>query len=974
MEISTDNINNLVKCLQGTLSPDPSERKQAENFLLSIECNKNYPLLLLHIISAPNDVNVDLVKKIGSVTFKNYIKRNWPIDEDTLQNKIHQEDRILIKEQIVTVMLSAPDAVQKQLSDAISLIGKYDFPDQWPNLLTTLIENFAAFANAPASDLTPINGALETAHSLFRKYRYELKSQKLWTEIKFVLDTFAKPLTELFVLTMNLCEVSKDPKVYNVILVLTKIFYSLNYQDLPEFFEDNMQIWIGNFQKLLELEIKELETESDDETGVLHQIQSQICENISLYAQKYEEEFSSFMRSLVTIIWKLLIKTGSQPKYDTLVINALQFLSTTVIKPQYRDLFDDPSVFSAICEKVAIPNMQFKASDEELFEDNPEEYIRRDIEGSDVDTRRRAACDLVKALSKEFEQVTMSSFGLYVKSMLEQYAANEQNWRSKDAALFLVTTLASRGSTQRHGTTKISELVNLEEFTTMHVLPELAKPNINGMPVMKADAIKYIVTFRSVLPPQVVVSTLPALTKLLEAESVVVRIYAAAAIDKILLLKRPDSKIPVVDAATLSPFAEQLIKSLFGILTKPGSEENSHTMKAIMRTFFTLKQQIIPLLAELLPVLTDKLTIVARNPSQPEFNHFLFETISFCVKLVCTVTPEGVGSFEGVLFPIFQIILQQDILEFMPYTFQLLAQLLEFHSPGNVGDTYTILYPFLLTPMLWEKTSNIHPLVRLLRSYVRKTSPENFEKSLNINGLLGVFQKLIASKSQDQEGFRLLKTIIEHCPMEILQSQMKNIFVLLFQRLTSSKTTKFIRELIVFIFFCVIKYGASFMVDLIDSIQNGMFGMLLEKIMLPDVQKVTGNINKKITAVGIIKVLTDTQKLIDGPYAQFWALLLQSVVCLFELPEDETVYSEDKLLQDDNDNSYEAGYSQLAFASETEYDPLEGVEAKMFLGQSLTKLMNQLPGRVSILMSQGITEERRAQIQNYLISLNVQIM
>lgn len=61
--------------------------------------------------------------------------------------------------------------------------------------------------------------------------------------------------------------------------------------------------------------------------------------------------------------------------------------------------------------------------------------------------------------------------------MLEQYENNEQNWRSKDAALFLVTTLASRGSTQRHGITKISELVNLEEFFAMHVLPELAKQN-----------------------------------------------------------------------------------------------------------------------------------------------------------------------------------------------------------------------------------------------------------------------------------------------------------------------------------------------------------------------------------------------------------------------------------------------------------------------------------------------------------------
>lgn len=71
-------------------------------------------------------------------------------------------------------------------------------------------------------------------------------------------------------------------------------------------------------------------------------------------------------------------------------------------------------------------------------------------------------------------------------------------------------------------------------------------------------------------------------------------------------------------------------------------------------------------------------------------------------------------------------------LEFMPYTFQLLAQLLAFHKCGDVSETYTILYPFLLTPALWERTSNIHPLVRLLRSYVLKTSDENKEKSLNV--------------------------------------------------------------------------------------------------------------------------------------------------------------------------------------------------------------------------------------------------
>jgi len=53
---------------------------------------------------------------------------------------------MLIKEQIVTVMLNAPESIQKQLSDGISLIGKYDFPDNWPNLLTTIIDHFATFA------------------------------------------------------------------------------------------------------------------------------------------------------------------------------------------------------------------------------------------------------------------------------------------------------------------------------------------------------------------------------------------------------------------------------------------------------------------------------------------------------------------------------------------------------------------------------------------------------------------------------------------------------------------------------------------------------------------------------------------------------------------------------------------------------------------------------------------------------------
>lgn len=64
---------------------------------------------------------------------------------------------------------------------------------------------------------------------------------------------------------------------------------------------------------------------------------------------------------------------------------------------------------------IKLISENFTETDTELFEENPEEYIRRDIEGNDVDTRRRAACDLVKILSKYFEGRIMEIFGAYIQ-------------------------------------------------------------------------------------------------------------------------------------------------------------------------------------------------------------------------------------------------------------------------------------------------------------------------------------------------------------------------------------------------------------------------------------------------------------------------------------------------------------------------------------------------------------------------------
>lgn len=214
-------------------------------------------------------------------------------------------------------MLRSPAALQKQLSDAVSIIGKHDFPKKWPQLIDEMVEKFAT------GDFNVINGVLQTAHSLFKRYRYEFKSQSLWEEIKLVLERMAKPLTDLLLATIQLSKVHENKVIYGSLVLVCKVFFSLNSQDLPEFFEDNMPTWMKAFHELLTVDVPSLHTGENEDAGVLEHLRSQICENIGLYAQKYDEEFGPYMETFVTAVWELLMKTGNQTKYDAVRIKIL---------------------------------------------------------------------------------------------------------------------------------------------------------------------------------------------------------------------------------------------------------------------------------------------------------------------------------------------------------------------------------------------------------------------------------------------------------------------------------------------------------------------------------------------------------------------------------------------------------------------------------------------------------------------------
>ena len=74
----------------------------------------------------------------------------------------------------------------------------------------------------------------------------------------------------------------------------------------------------------------------------------------------------------------------------------------------------------------------------------------------------------------------------------------------------------------------------------------------------------------------------------------------------------------------------------------------------------------------------------------------------FTCRGLGNVNQTAVTTIEEALFPVFQIILQNDVTEFLPYVFQVLSLALELRGEGVKGP-YMALFPMLLTPVLWER-------------------------------------------------------------------------------------------------------------------------------------------------------------------------------------------------------------------------------------------------------------------------------
>ena len=566
-----------------------------------------------------------------------------------------------------------------------------------------------------------------------------------------------------------------------VMNLLVKLFYDLSSQDLPPIFEENLAEVTSLLHKYLTYENPLLATDDDSESGPLEFVKAGICEVMTLYMQKYEDAFGELCKPFITSTWNLLTTIGPETKFDILVSKALHFLTAVASIDKHAQNFNNNDILGQVVEKVILPNVSLRESDIEQFEDEPIEYIRRDLEGSDADTRRRAATDFLRKLLEKFEGIVTSVVGRYIQHYLESFSKNpSEEWKSKDTAVYLFSSIAAKGSiTANQGVKTTNSLVNVVEFFQNNIANDLIA-DTGVEPILKVDAIKFLYTFRSQLTREQWTAAFPPLVKNLASSNYVVYTYAAIAVERVLFLTN-DAGQHIFGKDEVSPFAKDLLEHLFQLIEKDSApekiQENEFLMRCVMRVLIVIRDGVLPIVDDILKHLITITGIIAQNPSNPRFYYYHFEAMGALVRYAAPSMPE---KLEELLYPPFAGVLSNDVQgktclisrtliltnstpEFMPYVFQLFAALLEARPHGPLSDFYKALITPVLSPALWESRGNVPALARLLSSIIPRASADIVAQN-QVEPILGIFQKLMAGKTRTElYGFDVLEAVITSC-------------------------------------------------------------------------------------------------------------------------------------------------------------------------------------------------------------------
>eukprot|EP00923_Selenidium_pygospionis_P024555 GHVN01042776.1.p1 GENE.GHVN01042776.1~~GHVN01042776.1.p1 ORF type:complete len:960 (+),score=85.50 GHVN01042776.1:6487-9366(+) len=707
----------------------------------------------------------------GSIYLKNLIRREWQDSGSALFEKRNE-----MRNELLSLVKQTEPSVRIHLVEAVSLIAKFDFPGEWPELTTELSILLSS------QDRAVCLSGMKVVCAVFEKYRHEEPSDELYTEINTVMGELAPKLhgLSMHLAAQILQSAQPDDVLVETMGHLAHSIHSLSSQDLPAYFEEKMGELMGIF-------IKQHHHAFVTCTDHVARLKTELMEIATLYATKYSEDFVGMREFIDEVLWSLF---ESKAATDTHFVSMLRFLSVTAVLSSVSDAFGE-DVVQRICESIVLPGLYLCEDDIEQFEDDPLVFVRTDIDGTALETKRHAAGRLLRALlsSRPWLYRPLSQL---LGTCLARYAADPVGcWQAKDTAIYLLVCVSPKSDVS---TEQGIDFVDIDEFFSMHVLKDLLPANEASHPMIKTNALRFLATFRKRLDPRLLDEALPLVVHSLHSKNIAVLSYSAFALERLLSLKRAGRAVldTVQAFSALTDAAQALLSVLASKKTPQKMCENELLPKAIAR-IFVFCGDTIPNAPQVLSALCMILKTVATDPSFPLFNFFIFEAFGVFIK-ASLCSDAGTETVDQAL-SLFQDILQRGSFELMPFVFQILAYIVETKKKRSPEIVLQLL-PLVFEKSLWLERGMAPALARFVASCMEQI-PEKMVA--HETAILGAVCFLLEARATETHSFLLAAAFVSFMPQESTSRNLRGLLVFFLTRLQNSRSPRLPAAFVLFL-------------------------------------------------------------------------------------------------------------------------------------------------------------------------------
>ncbi|KAF2761809.1 ARM repeat-containing protein [Pseudovirgaria hyperparasitica] len=447
----------LVRVLAETQSPHEGPRKQAELQILQSYTNPAFPLSLISIASH-DSVHIG-IRQSALLTLRAFVLAGWSagLDEFKGQVLVDDESKIRIRQSLLELATSptADRKIKAVASYVVSKIASADYPDEWPDLLPTLLHLI------PTANDSQLHGALKVLGDMVDESlsddQFFAVARDLITAIHAVVADESKK-NMLRALAVNVLRGCFDS---------LEIVAEDNKAAVRSFADEVLAAWLPFFLDVMKSKLPEPPSEKDEESETpaaeayrgLLALKLQVVKCLMRIRSAFSFLLAQYSTALFSATWdelssiqaayhhmyiyderqsRLEDSDGLPYTLDFLVLEELDFMQACLRAAPVRKELEKQLQSNAnwVTEflKLSVAFAQITTEEEGLWNIDVNIFLSEETSVTANYTPRTGCGDLVIKLGEWLNDPTIQGLLSYTQTL---YSSTE-SWKAKESALFIL--------------------------------------------------------------------------------------------------------------------------------------------------------------------------------------------------------------------------------------------------------------------------------------------------------------------------------------------------------------------------------------------------------------------------------------------------------------------------------------------------------------------------------------------------------